>query len=87
MRKGESMELTGLNELFQNLWEQIRVLGGDLYNLAKTILTIKIQFRIIGIAVAIVVIVPIFLWCARPVIGRRGKRKGGDRTRGKTAKR
>lgn len=79
------MELTGLDKLFQELVEQVKVLGGDLYNLAKTILTIRIQFRIIGIATAIVVIVPIVLWCARPVIGKRRKRKGG-RGRGKTGR-
>lgn len=76
------MELTGLDKLFQELVEQVKVLGGDLYNLAKTILTIKIQFRIIGIAVAIVIIVPIVLWCCRPVIGKRRKRK--ERPHGRT---
>lgn len=69
------MQIKGIPELLQELAKQGKELWKDLYNLAKTLMALMIQNRIIGIILVIVLLVPIVLWAARPVIGRREKKR------------
>ena len=69
------MEIKGIPELLEQLGEQGKALWTALYNLAKTIMALMIQNRIIGIMLVIVLLVPIVLWAARPAIGGGKKRK------------